>query len=354
MRNPGSAAIAVAAVAATLMSGAGLAAESKGALYGDLRLSLDWADDNSAARGPTWSATDNTSIWGVKASTTRGKLTVFGGYERFIDSDDPSIPNAPVEFTRQAYVGLSSFCGTLKFGRHGTAYSEAGRKLDPFYNTVASGTGGLASAGSIFGGGNSHGTSTALNADFLGSAIVANHLAYQSPTFHGFSGNVALFLDETQDADQDHDYGGGVEFGASGVTAGVQFLDANGANGTTWGTGVEALRAYAGYAQARFGLGASWERLDMPAGMDNASFLMVSAWYGVLEHTRIAASFGLENESGTEGDSLRVGVFHDVVENFTVWLAGRRYNESVAANPDADVATLGVSYKFSLGFTPAP
>jgi len=345
-------ATAIAAVATALMSGTGFAAESKGALYGDLRLSLDWADDNSAARGPTWAATDNNSIWGVKASTARGGLTVFGAYERFIDSDDPSIPGVPVEFTRQAYLGLTSFCGTIKFGRHSTAYADAGRKIDPFYNTVASGAGGLASAGSILRGGNSHGTSSPFNADFLGSAIVANHLAYQSPSFLGFSANAALFLDETQTADQDHDYGGGLEFNGSGVTAGVQFLDANGANGATWGTDVEALRAYAGYAHSRFGASASWERLDRAGGAGNADFLMVSGWYGVLEHTRIAASFGLENESGTEGDSLRVGVFHDVVENFTVWAAARRYNERVAANPDADVATVGVSYKFSLGFVP--
>ena len=340
---------AIAATVALSMSAGAGAAETRGALYGDLRLSLDYAEDNSAASGPTFTATDNHSVWGVKASTARGGVTVFGGYERFIDADDPAIPGIPLEFTRQAYLGMTSFCGTLKFGRHGTAYADAGRKLDPFYNTAASGAGGVGSAGSILGGGNSHGTSTLFNADALGSAFVANHLAYQSPAFAGFSGNVALFLDETGSADQDHDYGAGVEYGGHGVTAGLQVLDANGANAATWGSDVEAVRAYAGYAHDRFGASASWEKVDLP-GAGNASFLMLSGWYGVRDDTRIAASFGLENESGTEGDSLRVGVFHDVFDSFTIWAAARRYNERVAANPDADVVTFGASYKFSLGF----
>jgi hypothetical protein len=343
-------ATALAAIAAACMSGGALAAESRGALYGDLRLSLDYADDNSTASGPTYTVTDNNSVWGVKASTAQGGVTVFGAYERFIDSDDPST-GTPVEFTRQAYLGLTSFCGTVKFGRHSTAYADAGRKLDPFYNTAASGTGGVAAAGSIFGAGNSHGSSTRFNGDFLGEAIVADHIAYQTPVFLGLTANAAMFLDETGNADQDHDYGAGLEYAGGGFTAGAQFLDANGANFATWGVDVEAMRAYAGYAGSRFGAGASWERLDMPTGTDNASFLMVSAWYGVREDTRVAVSFGLENESGTEGDSLRAGVFHDVAENFTIWLAVRRYNERVAANPDADVVTLGGSYKFNLGFT---
>jgi len=332
------------AAAALLASGGAGATEVKGALYGDLRWSLDYAEDDSTAPGPTFNATDNNSMWGVKVSTSRGGLTVFGGYERFIENDDPSLPFEVV--TRQAYLGLQSLCGTIKVGRHSTAYAEAGRKLDPFYNTTASGIGGVASGTELlFGGGNSHGSSPLFNADYIGNAFVPDHVAYQSPAFWGVSANAALFLDETDDADQDHSYGAGAEFNRSGLTVGAQFIDSN----STWGAGVEAMRLYAGYAHERFGAGASWEKLDVPG--TNANFLMVSGWYGLWQDTRIAASYGLEDDSGAEGDSLRVGIFYDVLESFTVWGAARRYNSRESFNPDADVVTFGASYKFSLGFS---
>jgi predicted porin len=299
------------AAASALIAGAAGATETRGALYGDLRLSLDYAEDRTATPGPAYSGTDNQSVWGLKFSTARGGVTVFGGYERFIDVDDAAPFGVPLEVTRQAYLGLASPCGVLKFGRHATAYSEAGRKLDPFYNTAVSGVGGVAASGSIFGGGNSHGSSAAFNADALGSAYVADHLAYRSPAFAGFSGNVAYFIDETGSTDQDHDYGAGLEYMGRGVTAGAQFIDANGSQNLTWGVNVEAARLYASYAGGRFGAGASWERLDLP-GATTANYVMVSGWYGITDSTRVAVSVGVEDDSPGEGDSQRVGIFHDV------------------------------------------
>jgi hypothetical protein len=160
-----------AAIAAALTGGVAPAAETRGALYGDVRMSLDYTDDRTAVPGPAYTVTDNQSIWGLKFSAARGGVTVFGGYERFIDADDPPV-GFPIELTRQAYLGMTSPCGTVKLGRHATAYSEAGRKLDPFYNTAVSGTSGVATAGSLFGGGNSHGTSTAFNGEVAASKAV--------------------------------------------------------------------------------------------------------------------------------------------------------------------------------------
>jgi hypothetical protein len=335
-------------VVAALGAGAARATEVQGALYGDLRLSFDYVEDRTGTAGPAYAGTDNQSVWGIKVATSRGGVNVFGGYERFIDADDPAA-GVPVEVTRLAYLGLTSQCGTLKAGRHATAYSEAGRKLDPFYNTAAAGTYGIATAGSIFGGGNSHGSSTGFNADILGAAIAADHFSYRSPSFAGFSGNVALFLDDqTGSADQDHGYGAGVEYLGHGVTAGLQYIDASGANDLTWGTDTGAARLYAGYAHTRFGAGASWERHDLP-GATTANYLMVSGWYGIFDGTRIAVSVGVEDDSATEGDSQRIGIFHDVIEDFTVWAAARRYNGP--ASTDADVITVGASYKFNLGFS---
>jgi hypothetical protein len=159
---------------------------------------------------------------------------------------------------------------------------------------------------------------------------------------------VAFFVDETGSADQDHDYGAGLEYADHGVTAGAQFIDANGSQDLTWGANVEAARLYAGYAGGRFGAGASWERLDLP-GATTANYLMVSGWYGIFDGTRVAVSVGVEDDSATEGDSQRVGIFHDVIEDFTVWAAARRFNGP--GKTDADVVTVGASYKFDLGFS---
>lgn len=335
----------VAALLAAVAGGDAGATETRGALYGDLRFSLDYAEDNSAATGPTFNFTDNNSIWGVKASTSRGGVTVFGAYGRFIEADEATVPGDVVQ--REAYLGVHSFCGTIKAGRHTTAYADAGRKLDPFFNTAVAGATGVASGTALFGRGNSHGSSNLFNADYFGNAFVADHVSYETPVFRGITANAALFMDETNDADQDHSHGGGAEFRNRGLTAGVQFINSN----SHWGADVEAVRLYLGYGEDRFGVGASVEKIDHPSPAANANYLMLSGWYGVRTDTRIAFSFGLEDESGTEGDSLRAGIFHDVLENFTVWAAARRYNERVAANPDADVITLGASYKFSLGFS---
>jgi len=337
------------ALAAALIAGAAGATETRGALYADLRLSLDYTEDTGAASGPTFTSTDNNSMWGVKASTARGGVKVFGAYERFLDAGDPNA-GFPLEVTRQAYLGLDSMCGTLKFGRHATAYAEAGRKLDPFYNTAVSGSAGVAAAGSIFGGGNSHGSATLFNGDALDRAYVADHFAYRSPAFAGFAANVAVFLDESGTADQDHDFGGGIEYVADGITAGAQFIDANGAHPLSWGSNVEAARLYAGYTHTRFGVGVSLEQLDLP-GTTSENYLMVSGWYGLRDDTRVAVSAGVEDDSAFAGESVRVGVFHDVIENFTIWLAGRHANDSTVVNNDTSVISLGASYKFNLGFS---
>lgn len=334
-----------AAAAALIGSTAVLAAEldAKGSIYGDLRYSLDYSEDNSGAAGPTYDFADNNSYWGVKASTTQGGITAFGAYERFLDMD----ANVLLDLVRQSYVGVQTNLGTVKYGQHATAYAEAGRKLDPFYNTTVTGIGGLG-LGGILGAGNSHGTSAVFNSDFVGSAYINNHLAYQSPSLAGLTVNAALFNDETGNENQDHNFGAGVEWSGMGLTAGAQFIDEN--NGTWLATDSEAMRVYGGYAATQFGAGVSYERFDNAAGAIDSDYLMVSGWFGVLPGTRLAASYGQENETGAEGNSIRLGVFHDVIQNFTIWAAALRYDEAEASNPDADVVTLGASYKFDLGF----
>jgi len=339
------------AFAALVAATGASAGEAKGALYGDLRWSFDYAEDDSALPGPTYTTTDNNSVWGVKVSTIQGGVTAFGGYERFIDADEQSFVQH--EVTRQAYLGVASFCGVFRVGKHATAYAESGRKYDPFFNTAASGIGGVGALGGAIAG-NSHGSSPNFNADFVGAAIVPDHIAYESPALMGLRGNLAFFTDESGSGNQDHNYGAGLEFEREGLAVGVQFLDDNA--GTWLPAGSEAMRAHAAYGTASFGVGASWEALSLPVTFDDQDYLMVSGWYGLWPATRVAASYGYEHHTNAPGESLRVGIFHDLIENLTLWAAFLRYDHQMQGattvlQPDSDVITLGASYKFNLGFS---
>lgn len=336
----------LAALAAASMSNGAVAADASGALYGDIRWSLDYAEDNSALPGPSYNATDNNSFWGVKASVTEGSLTAFGAYERFLDND----AQFGVDLVRQSYAGLAAGWGTVTVGTFETAYARAGRKADPFYDTAASGIAGV-TAFAVLVPGSSHGSSAALNGNFVGGAISANQIAYASPAFAGITVNAALFIDDsTTGADQDHDFGGGVEFNNAGISAGLQVLDVNsdGTNVLGMFPHEEAYRLHGGYSGERFGVHASFEKLDL-VGASDADYRIVSGWFGVTPATRLAASVGQENESGAEGTSFRFGVFQNVIENLTIWAVARQYDEGRSANPDASVFSLGASYKFRIG-----
>lgn len=351
-------AVMAAAAAAVLASAGASAAEMKGAAYADLRYGIDHFE----ASGPTAGATDTTfenhgSFWGVKGSTSSDGLTAFGGYERWLDADT----QVGLDLVRQAYAGVVTSYGTVQYGTFGTAYMESGRKLDPFYATGAAGVGQL--TGTIAGG-QSHGQSGLSSDSVVGGifgnvgGFVANQIAYTSPTLFGLTGNVAVMLDEgsgTQ-ARQD-DFAGGVEWNGMGIMAGVQFLDGkSNLNNTGLAKGENATRLYGGYSQQRFGANVSAERIDHKFATADSDFLQVNGWFGVLPGTRIAASYGMENETGAEGTSFRVGVFHDVIDNFTVNVVYRNYNakseqnpNTGGGNPDDQVISLGASYRFELG-----
>lgn len=358
------------AVGAVVCSTGVLAADGKGAVYGDVRWSLDAADASGVA-GPNYSATNNNSFWGIKGSVTEGQLTAFGGYERTLDNDGstststvtatdtPGLDTVTItttfpglDATRQGYFGLKcDTLGTLQYGQFATAYMESGRKLDPFANTALAGTTGV-------GGFNSHGQS-GLSAETFGAGFINNQVAYTTPSFGGLTVNAALFLDETVTGttqDQNHDYGVGAEFSNSGLTVGVQALDINNAaNFSAVGTAsTEVVRAYAGLNVARFGVNVSAEKASLPGA--DADFIFASGWFGVSDTTRLALALGHENNAtgggaAAEGNSVSLGVFHDVMKNFTGWVAARRFDSKVAGpDPHDDVITMGASYKFNLGF----
>jgi predicted porin len=357
-------AVMAAAAAAVLASAGASAAEIKGAAYADLRYGIDLFETSGASAGPTDTNFENHgSYWGVKGSTSQDGITAFGGYERWLDTD----PVLGLDLARQAYAGVMTRYGTVQYGAFATAYSEAGRKLDPFYATGAAGIGdrGLLTPTS-FAGGQSHGQSV-LNADqpdtiLLGAiprgSFATNQLAYTAPTLFGVTANVAVMFDDNAGGNEREDFAGGVEWTGMGITAGAQYLDANSAPVGVTNTGLaedeEATRLYAGYSQQRFGANVSGERIDHNGGTPDADYLQLNGWFGVLAGTRLAASYGMEDETGAEGTSFRVGVFHDVVDNFTVHVVYLNFDAKPESggtvnNPDDQTISLGASYRFELG-----
>lgn len=339
---------AAASIAASVAAPAH-AAEVRAAAYADLRYGIDYFDDKASS--PDVNFDNHGSYFGAKGSAEQGGIVAFGGYERWLDAD---ATNGNYDLARQAYAGVKTAYGTLEFGTFGTAYMEAGRKLDPFYATAAAGVGrpvGLAFGGQSHGqsalAGDGNANSIATAATIGGAGFVANQLAYTSPALFGVTLNAAVMFDDNTTTAAADDFAGGVEWNQWGITAGAQVIDANAANTNTGlAAGTEAYRGYASYAAKSFGGGVSAERIDLPSA-HNQDYIMASGWYGVMDGLRAVASYGLENETAAEGTSFRVGAFYDVLDNFTTHIVYRNFNGKGAV-PDDQVVSIGATFKFEL------
>jgi hypothetical protein len=349
------------AVAAAAFAGGALAADVTGEVFGDFRWSLNNFDAKGSAADDV-DATNNNSHYGIRASATERGITGFVVYERQLDNDD----GANAELARQGYVGISSAFGTALYGRAATAYKLSGERLDPFFNTGISTISGAANAGAgapILG--PSYGLS-ALTSETAGNGFINNQVAYTSPSFGGLSFNAAVFFDEGSGPAEDHDFGGGIEYNAAGLTVGVQHLDINsgvaggdslqnfGAIGFAAGATAEltATRLYASYnANGAWGLSASGEKLDLRGGLADRDYYYAAAWATLVPGTRVALAYGDTNETPFEGSSVSLGLFHDVLSNLTGYVVARSTDvdsDRGPANTDSTAISLGLNYQFSL------
>ncbi len=344
-------AIAVSAFTAVLSVPAH-ALEADANLYGDFRLSLGYFD--SDASGDDTDIDNNNSHGGLRLLVREGDIAAFVQYERLLDNDDGT---ANGEVTRQFFGGIVSSYGTLGYGRQATAYKLAGQKLDPFYNTSVAGISGA--VGTI--NGTSYGQS-ALTNDSVGSGFINNQIAYVSPTLYGVTVNAAVFVDDAAGDAEEHDYALGAEYSADGITLGIQSLGIKSgsvagsvANFSSIGlTGaaneVNAVRYYGAYAREDWGVGASYERLDLKAGLPDRGYGFISGWYGLTDKLRIAAAYGNTEDTPFEGNAYTLGASYTLLPNLNVYLAGRmveRDNDS-AQPSDTSAVALGASYTFDL------
>jgi hypothetical protein len=344
-----------AAAAAASFAAPVSAAEVKAAAYADLRYGLDYFNDTHSANPSDTTFENHGSYWGFKGSTEQNGIVGFGGYERWLDTQATTVGG--YDLAREAYVGVKSEFGTVEFGTFATAYMDSGRKLDPFYATGAAGTG---KQSDLTYGGQSHGLSF-LNRDgnvattpSTPGGFVKNQLAYTSPSFYGVTVNGGAMFNNTAGSNAD-DYAAGLEFTNWGMTIGAQYLDSNSGN-LGLANNDKASKVYVAYNQKRWGANVSGERINFNAALKpDANYLIVNGWYGLMEGTRVAASYGSENETGADGTSFRVGLFYDVLDNFTTNIVYRYYNakdSSFYPTPkDDQVISLGATFKFELSGT---
>ncbi len=346
-------AVAVAAAVAAFASNPALAIETDASLYGDFRLSLGYFD--SDATDDDTDVDNNNSHAGLRLMAKEGDLAAFVQYERLLDNDDGTSEG---ELTRQFFGGVTGKYGTLGYGRQATAYKVAGQKLDPFYNTSVAGISGA--TGTINGA--SYGQS-ALTNDTVGSGFINNQIAYVSPVISGVRVNAVVFLDDAGGESEEHDFGAGIEFSQDGLTLGVQALDLQ--SGSTAGSAqnfsniglvgaaaeLNAVRYYAALADKSWGVGASYETLDLKAGLPDRAYTYVAGWYGLSDKLRVALGYGNTNDTPFEGDGYTLGASYTVMENLNVYLAGRFVErDNAAAQPsDTQSYALGVSYTFDIG-----
>ncbi|HEX4895197.1 MAG TPA: porin [Solimonas sp.] len=329
------------------------AVEVDASLYGDFRFSYGYFDTDG---GDTDGDLDNNnSHVGLRVLTRGEGLSVFAQYERLADNDNGTSDG---ELTRQFFGGVTGPWGTLSYGRQATAYKLSGQKLDPFYNTSVAGITGA--AGITTGAG--YGLS-ALTNDGVGNGFINNQVAFVSAPVAGLRVNAAVFTDEGAGDAEEGDYAAGAEWSAEGATVGVQALDLN--TGRTAGSvqnfaaiglpgpagELEAVRAYAAYAAPGWGLGASFEKLNLRAGLDDREYAFASGWYGLNDRLRLAASVGHTQNTPFEGIAYTLGASYTVIENLNVYAAARSVDrEEDAAQPDDTTSyALGVSYRFDVG-----
>lgn len=396
---------------AALASFGAAAVEAKGSIYGDLRYGITHFGSDDAGGGNGFGeqifAHDNGSYFGLKASTTADGITAFGAFEHIIDTDNcfnylqyyddsdvgqsnTTYCQGDVHGLRQAYAGVSGGFGSVSYGTMETEYAKNARRYDPFYNTGVSDVATLINSPLEYyalglGMGQSYGGSL-LTLPLTANAFAVNQLTYVSPEIAGFTGNVSYFFPEVQDTSGD--VGVGVNWSMGGITAGVQHLairtsydaqtfsssytrgnidphfismDSTCCGGPNQSFEADATLVQAGYQTDAFGASATYELMDIHTfgpGFVDPTNLQIAGWFGVMPGTRVAATYGLVNESFTEGTGVTAGVFHDLVQGLTVHAAASMIDGSAASfdynGIGADnytLYTIGASYKFDLGFS---
>jgi predicted porin len=314
----------------------------------DSLLAFSGSQYESDVTGDDSNGHTNGSYAGITLSAAQNAYRAFFTYQHGFERFNESVPNVVADDReREFFGGISGPFGTLGYGRQSSFYKQAGRDLDPFYDTSVVGfNGGFAAEGASYGLSN------------LTNAFNDETVAYASPSFDGLSIRASYFMDAAGDADED--YGLGLRFAPEDApfTAGVEYLDSDGGD-AVFGVGkripFDAIRVYGSYRWESLALGASFEQVDVQNEADERKYMLVSATYKLMNKVALAGTFGLlkdvvpnaaANPDGIDGEGLTVGAFYEVMPRFTTYVAAR----GVRLDSDADSETYAIGLSYYLEF----
>lgn len=175
-----------------------LVAQAGAQVYGDARMSVDYADNGDDNTGPNancgaaagdscektkYSVSSNNSYVGIKGDEDLGNgMSAMYQFEQAVDFDTANWNGS--EGVRPSFVGLGGGFGTVMLGTFDTPYMSATDKYDIFIDTKADynaimGAAPYFSSGSIF------------------DSRVTNTAVYATPDFNGFKAEVAYVASDT-------------------------------------------------------------------------------------------------------------------------------------------------------------
>lgn len=318
----------------------------------DASLAYSGSHYESEVMGDDSNGHSNGSYAGISLAAAQEAYRAFLVYQHGFERFNESIPNAaPGDREREFFGGIASPFGTLGYGRQSSFYKQAGRDLDPFFDTSVVGFNGVFAAE-----GASYGLSNLTN------AFNDETLAYASPVFEGFSLRLSYFMDQA--ANTDEDYGVGLRYAPEGgpLAAGVEYLDSDGGD-AVFGVGkrvpFDAVRVYGSLRWDALALGLSYERVDVENEADPRNYTLLSATYQLMPKLTLAGTLGYLKDvvpsaaaspDGIDGEGLTVGAFYELTPRLTTYVAAR----GVRLDSDADTETyaVGINYAFEFELFP--
>jgi len=324
--------------AVSAICAAPMAVMAEADFYGNVRLSLNSADPDTAA-GSTLSMQDNTSRLGYKAMSEGDGIKAFVHLQASATTNE----GAGAQFGKRFhFAGLKGDFGTVSYGLMTAAYKMPGFKMDPFYDSSTIGAGGT-----IAYGGATYGLSNATN------GFTGNALQYTSTALGKVTVNAGIYIDDGNN--DDHDLGFGASYKDGGINAGIQVVSTGDAPAA--GSGVAniandgtAVRLHGGFKADDWSAAASIEQIDMSATTD-ATYIYVVGKFNISAKTTAAVSFGtVDSDTGSgapDGSGINLGIFQTIApKTQLVAQISQASLDGAGAGTDPSVISVGVRHNF--------
>ncbi|MCW9059747.1 MAG: porin [Gammaproteobacteria bacterium] len=315
------------AVAAVLAGGmTAVQANSNVTVYGKVMVSIDSSDDSAGNSDTNLNSRNGFGAIGVKGSEDLGN-----GLTAMFQLEYGTNPAAGGEFGgRDQWLGLKGDFGMVRAGTVTTNYKQSGAKLDPLWRTSLDirETGGLSS---LHGGKGEQGQGRATNT-----------MRYDSPSFNG----AKIVANYTLDSglDEEDGYGIGLHYDQGPLFASFDYIN-NGVDGED-----DAWKLGAKYSMDAIAVFGHYERgglVDSLTGMGESG---ANLWHlggsFSMGSTMFVATFAQgDDDAGTEYDSWRLAVKHDMSKRTSVFGGFARVDVDGATDED-DLFTVGMVHNF--------